>query len=183
MSKFRASRDFPAQAHNVAALFSLYAALESEGDCPLEPTVVVVFLAFSIESYINALGSRHLSIWSELERLPWRSKVAILFKTAGQHPEWGSGPLQFMSEVFSVRDKLAHGKPEHVFGPTRKERLQAWDDVEELLPDWLEKITKDWVLEAKSRHHALMTHLANLFGEKEDDYLHYSTGTVDALDA
>ena len=65
---------------------SLFAAIDSDNTNSIELTPVVVILAFSIEAYLNALGERHLPIWSELERLPWRSKIEILYKTANKVP-------------------------------------------------------------------------------------------------
>jgi hypothetical protein len=183
MTKFRAYRNFTAQANNVSALMSLVAAIDSDDTNSIELTPVVVFLAFSIEAYLNALGDRHLPFWSELERLPWRSKIEILYKTAKAIPDWGMQPLQFVAEIFSIRDKLAHGKPECVEGKLRDTNAEAWDDVEILQPDWILKITKPWVKNAELRFHALMTHMARMFEENEDDYLHHSSGSVTPLDA
>ena len=162
---------------------SLFATVDSDETNSIELTPVVVFIAFSIEAYLNALGDRHLPIWSELERLPWRSKIEILYKTANISPNWGAQPLQFASAVFSLRDKLAHGKPERVVGKLRDTNAEAWEDVEVLQPDWVLNITKSWVTDAQHRFHALMVHLANMFGEREDDYLLHSLGSVTPLDA
>lgn len=162
---------------------SLFAAIDSDNTNSIELTPVVVILAFSIEAYLNALGERHLPIWSELERLPWRSKIEILYKTANKVPNWGTQPLQFAVEIFSIRDKLAHGKPECVVGDLRNTNTEAWEDVEVLQPDWIRKITKPWVTDAGHRFHALMSHMANMFGEKEDDYLLHSLGSVTPVDA
>jgi hypothetical protein len=96
---------------------AMYGQLERGGSSRIELTPIVVFLAFSIESYLNSIGARKLNIWEELERLSWRKKIAILHKTAGRTLEWGKEPLQFATEVFALRDRLAHGKPERIVGP------------------------------------------------------------------
>jgi len=159
---------------------NLYTSLEKSNGQRLELTPIVVFLAFSVESYLNSLGARHVVIWDELERLPWKSKVQILYKTAGRTPEWGHEPLQFATEVFKLRDKLAHGKPEKVLGPVVRDLREANDLLNsgELQPDWYKDITKEWVLQAKERFRLLMTHLGQLFGRHESDHLLQATGGI-----
>jgi hypothetical protein len=98
-----------------------------------------------------------------LERLSWKNKIAILHKTVGKSPVWGKDPLQFANEVFSLRDKLAHGKSERVVGPKFRTHAEAaqYKTVQSCTPicspsgtgklQWYRKITKDWVMEAKER--------------------------------
>lgn len=159
---------------------NLYASLEKSNGQRIELTPIVVFLAFSVESYLNSLGARHVIIWDELERLSWKRKIHILYKTAGRAPEWGHEPLQFATEVFELRDKLAHGKPEKVLGPVVGDFREANDllDSGELQPGWYKDITKEWVLQAKERFHLLMTHLGQLFGRHESDHLLHATGGI-----
>lgn len=177
---YRAYSDFTAQGRNVGALMNLYANLEADPGKRAELTPIIVFLGFSIESYLNSLGARQLEIWDEIERLPWRNKVEILHKIAGRTPEWGKEPLQFAIEVFRVRDKLAHGKPERVLGTVHSNYGQAEADSHdrELQPDWYRGITREWVLEAKGRFRRLMTYLGGLFGYHESDHLHFLSGGV-----
>jgi hypothetical protein len=159
---------------------SLYANLEKIGGKRVELTPIVVFLAFSIESYLNSLGARQLAIWDELERLSWRSKVKILHKSAGKTPEWDKEPLQFATEVFKLRDKLAHGKPERVVGPVVADFKVAHElsISNELQPDWYRGITKEWVLQGKERFRHLMIYLGQLFGKHESDHLLTATGGI-----
>lgn len=180
MAKYYAFTDFTAQGRNVAALMNLYANLETDDSKRLELTPFVVFLAFSIESYLNSIGARKLTIWGEVERLPWRSKVEILHKIAGATPEWGKEPLQFATEVFRLRDKLAHGKPERVVGPVEAdyETARAASSRSNLEPEWYRGITRAWVLEAKERFRRLMSYLGGLFDLHESDHLRLSTGGV-----
>jgi hypothetical protein len=161
---------------------SMYGQLERDASSQIELTPIVVFLAFSIESYLNSIGGRTLSFWDELERLPWKNKIAILHEAAGKSPEWGKDPLQFASEVFSLRDRLAHGKPERVVGPKFRTEVEAVQylnshDVNPALqPEWYTRITKDWVMRAKERFRLLMLYLGGLFGLHESDHLLTSTG-------
>ena len=174
--RYRRYSDFTAQSFNVEALLRLYGELERKEVAQPNLTPFVVFLAFSIESYLNSLGARNLEIWDELERLPWKNKVKILHKVAGCKADWSRAPLQFASEVFKLRDKLAHGKPEQVVGPWVDEGEDLGANV--LVPVWYRGITKEWVLEAKERFRLLMTYLGNLFALHESDHLMLSSGGV-----
>jgi hypothetical protein len=182
MTTYQPYSNFTAQSRTVSALMSMYAQLEGGASSRIELTPIIVFLAFSIESYVNSIGARTLSIWDELERLQWRSKIVILHKTAGKSPDWGKDPLQFASEVFGLRDRLAHGKPEQVVGPklpTEVEAAQYLSGPElslDLQPEWYTRITKDWVMRAKERFRLLMIYLGGLFGLHESDHLLSSTG-------
>jgi len=161
---------------------SMYGQLERGGSSRIELTPIVVFLAFSIESYLNSSGARKVDIWEELERLTWRKKIAILHKTAGMAPEWGKDPLQFAHEVFALRDRLAHGKPERIVGPKFRTEAEAARYVggselnRGLQPEWYTEITQDWVMKAKERFRLLMMYLGGLFSLHESDHLLSSTG-------
>lgn len=178
MKTYQPFSDFSAQSKTVSALMSMYAQLESGPNKRMDLTPIVVFLAFSIESYLNSIGARKLDIWDELERLPWKKKMTILHKVARKFPDWSKDPLQFATEVFSLRDKLAHGKPERVLGPIFTDQAQAmqYQKSQDLQPEWYAKITKEWVIEAKERFRILMIYLGQLFSFHESDHLLNSTG-------
>lgn len=167
MKSARVYRDFTAQGLNVMALMNLYAALETGGLENRNLTPFVVFLAFSIESYLNTLGARSIEFWDEIEKISWKRKIEILHKKVAKTADWGKEPLQFATEVFRLRDKLAHGKPERVLGPKDGARIRG----NEFVPEWYKGITRDWVLEAKDRFHELMIYLGALFDFDESDHL------------
>lgn len=152
---------------------SMYVHLEQNPDFKGELTPIVVFMAFTIEAYLNSIGARKIVIWDELERLPWKSKVNILYKTTGKDPDWGKDPLQFAVEVFKTRDLLAHRKPERVVGPLFNEETEANEYLKttSMEPEWYKKITKEWVINSKERFRILMIHFANLFDLHESDHL------------
>ena len=125
MKTYQPYAEFTAQSKTVSALMSMYTFVQRNPDIRIEFTPIIVFLAFAIESYLNSIGARQLEIWDELERLPWKAKVAILHKTAGRSIDWGKDPLQFGVEVFTIRDKLAHGKPERILGPVTNSQDEA----------------------------------------------------------
>lgn len=178
MATYQPYSDLTAQSRTVSALMSMYAQLERDSAARIELTPIVVFLAFAIESYLNSIGARQLEIWDELERLPRRKKVAILHKTATRSLDWGKDPMQFAAEVFALRDRLAHGKPERVVGPVFNNPGDAnqYLNSQDLQPDWYKKITMEWVMEAKERFRLLMIYLSGLFSLPESDHLLAATG-------
>jgi hypothetical protein len=183
MTTYQPFSDFTAQSRSVSALMSMYGQLlEGGASSRIELTPIVVFIAFSIESFLNSLGTRKVEVWDDLERLPWRAKIAILHLTAKKEMDWGREPLQFATEVFTLRDKLAHGKPERILGPILRDRAEAAQYVNrpllsrELQPEWYSKISREWVITAKERFHRLMIYLGGLFGFHESDHLLSETG-------
>jgi len=184
MMKYQAYSDFTAQSMTLSALMSMYGNLEQNRGQRFELTPIIVFLGFSVESYLNSIGARKLPIWDDLERLPWRQKVSILHTTAGRIPDWGKDPLQFASEVFSLRDKLAHGKPERVVGPIVTNPFEAHQLYisGDLQPNCYRGITIDWVTQAKKRFRLLLVYLGQLFDLPESDHLLISSAGVLAKD-
>ena len=179
MTTYQPFTDFTAQRKTVSALMSMYAQMERDASARIDLTPIVVFLAFSIESYLNSIGARQLEIWDEIERLPWKKKVTILHTTAGRSIDWGKDPLQFANEIFALRDKLAHGKPERVIGPVFNTKAEFDGFPHQTLePDWYKKITRNWVIEAKERFRLLMIYLGSLFGLHESDHLRVGVGGV-----
>lgn len=178
MATYQPFSDFTAQSRTVSALMSMYAQLERDSTARIELTPIVVFQAFAIESYLNSIGARHLGIWNELERLPWKKKVVILHKITNNSIDWGKDPLQFATEVFALRDRLAHGKPERIVGPVFKSQVDAncFLNSQNLQPDWYKSITKEWVIEAGERFRLLTIYLSELFDLHESDHLLMATG-------
>ena len=157
---------------------TLYARIEKIEVKNHDIVPIAVFLAFTIESYLNSLGSRHISAWNDLERLPWKSKIAILYSYAKLIPDWGAEPLQFAVEVFKLRDRLAHGKPERVVGPLVNDlkAANAQHNSGMLEPAWYTSLNKEWALNSKKKFHYLMTHLGSIFDEHESDHLMIAKG-------
>lgn len=171
MTKYRPYKEFTAQGINVATLMNLYEGIEEKRSSPDSLTPIIVFLAFSIESYVNSLGAQHLAIWDELERLPWKKKISILYKINDKSPDWGAEPLKFASEVFKLRDKLAHGKPEMVYGQssaTEQEAMTTLRNPSKFIPDWYKSINQTWVTASKDKFETLMLHLGGLFGHHHE---------------
>ena len=185
MATYQPYLDFTAQSKTVSTLMSLYAQFESKNNTETEFTTIIVFTAFVVKAYLNSIGSREIAFWEELERLPWKQKIEILHKNAEVNPDWGQEPLQFANEVFRLRDKLAHGKPERVEGPIfpTMEAAGDYQNSSQIQPDWYRGMTKEWAISAKDRFRALMIYLGKLYKLHESDYLHSASGGIRPIDA
>lgn len=171
--QWRPYMNFTAQSTALQAFYLMIGRLQkgdlSEGEYP----TVIVFMAFSLEAYLNTLGPRNIAFWDDIERLSWRTKIEILHKVAGAKPNWGQGPLQFAGKIFKFRDGLAHGKPERVCG----EWVQGKPDGSHseknraLKPSYMEGITSQWLLDSADQFRTLMTYLGGLFDYHESDHL------------
>jgi hypothetical protein len=144
---------------------------------PAQVVPVVVFMAFSVEAYINNLGFRHIPNWSEKERKPWKDKIKLPHKAKEKPASWNSGPLAFASNLFEIRDRLAHGKPERVEGPTFNSMIEAQDHItsSDFDPDWFSALGSQWYKESQEKFFELLEYLALLHGLSPTDYLHATT--------
>ena len=170
--------DFTAQSANIQTLMAMFSDLDAGNDSAVRVVPIVVFMAFSIEAYVNSVGARVIPYWAELERLPWKKKIGILHLAAGKKCDWGKGDLQFADSVFGLRDKLAHGKPERVVGPLFPTYNEAHSHRmhNRLEPVWWSKLNKAWAVKSKEQFRGLMTYIAALHGLHESDHLSISTG-------
>jgi hypothetical protein len=153
MARVQPSLMFSAQGIAFRALQQMYYRLRKGDLEPYEYLPIVVFAAFSIEAYVNSIGSRKITFWDQIERLSWRQKIEILHSNASRDPNWGAEPLQFATQVFTVRDRLAHGKPEFVLGPVCKDQEEANNvmNTDSIKPKWFADISKEWMFASNAR--------------------------------
>lgn len=181
MRKLKYTVSFTAQSANIDALYQLFDDVQI-GEVPKNQHIIpiVVFMAFSIESYVNSLGSQKIPYWDVIERLRWREKIDILHKASNTTADWGAQPLAFAIQVFSVRDKLAHGKAEDVSIIITEDNHEYYLDNPPK-PKWLKGITKEWVNDSYERFQTLMTYLASVTGLPESGHNIHSVGRVEIL--
>ncbi len=73
----------------------------------------LVFTAFSIEAKVNFIGWKTLEDgWPERANL--KEKIDLLRHVLDLDLDWGTRPLQTISQLKRFRDTIAHGKPEIV---------------------------------------------------------------------
>lgn len=170
--KVKPYMEFTAQGKSYEALMLMISQLEKSPHSPAELLPVVVFMAFTVEAYLNSLGARHIEFWDQIERIPWRKKVEVLHLHAGRKLDWGGKPLQYATKLFTLRDKLAHGRAEVVEGPLCASLQEAGEKIakEMLNPPWLNELAAGWLGAARERFGNLMMHLSALYGLSPSDY-------------
>lgn len=70
----------------------------------------LVFTAFTLEAYLNHIGSKIFSCWGDLERLSPREKMNVIAERLGVKVDYGKQPWQVMKKLFQFRNDIAHGK-------------------------------------------------------------------------
>lgn len=179
MGNYVIYRDFTAHAAVVQGLGALYRRLDAGQLMQEEVMPLIVFTAFSIEAYVNNLGCAAPD-WNE--RAGWRAKIEKLHSMAGQACNWNAPPLDFASEVFSIRNRLAHGKPERVELAFSAPADQAADYLShaDLSPRWFAPcLDLEWARTAKARFLPLTSYLGALFGQIPAHIAHASATQFD----
>ena len=70
----------------------------------------LVFTAFTLEAYLNHIGSKLFKSWDDLERLGPKEKLSIIAEHIGLGIDYSRRPWQVMKELFGFRNDIAHGK-------------------------------------------------------------------------
>ncbi|WP_313317740.1 hypothetical protein [Stenotrophomonas sp.] len=180
MGKYTVYREFTAHGPAVQALGLIYKRLEGGSLQSEEVMPLIVFTAFSIEAYVNHLGYA-LPGWKE--RNPWKQKIERLHDATGRSCDWGMAPLDFAVEVFSIRDKLAHGKPERmeVTFTASAEEAEEYLNHPDLTPGWFRTcLNLDWAKSSRERFLRLAAHLGGMFGHVQAHISHASGTKFDA---
>jgi len=86
----------------------------------------IVFLAFSIEAYLNHMGEEKLKYWKEdFENLRPIAKLRLIMSRYSDI-DFSRRPFQSFSDIFDIRNQLAHGKTVFAFDKYPKEPLAKW---------------------------------------------------------
>lgn len=173
-----------AHSTNMGVLHAMMRNLKNHRDLPDHVVPPAVFMAFTLEGYLNTLGSREIPGWEDLERLPWKTKITLLHSFVGKSPDWGRPPLQFAKRIFKIRDHLAHGKPETTRGPlfSSKEDAKEHMATNSLEPKWYRDLTKAWVEEAYQNLVSVLGYLSELQGLHYEYHLMSAMGGIDEID-
>ena len=180
MPTFQSYFQFTAQTRTLSAFMRLHSRSESFNSDLSDRLPIVVFMAFTIESYINSIGYRLVPDWMTKERKRWSWKIDRLHSTVGKKADWKSVELISVSELFDIRDRIAHGKPEYVHGPDfatfneAKEYLQNFEPE----PPWLKAVDENWIVNSREKLERILRYLAEAANLHSSDYLHSATGRV-----
>ena len=96
--------------HN-GAKFMLKIAEESEEGQLYTLVASLIFSAFTLEAYLNHLGKLRNKEWNEIERRHSKLEKYKLFAEAAQIKfDFSVRPYRTLKELFSFRDRMAHGR-------------------------------------------------------------------------
>ena len=70
----------------------------------------LIFSAFTLEAYLNHIGSKTFSCWEDLERLSPKEKLNVIADRLDVEIDYGKRPWQIMKKLFQFRNDIAHGK-------------------------------------------------------------------------
>lgn len=169
-----------AQAINNKVLNSLFNMADFDNPKPAQILPIVVFMAFTVESYINNLAYQHLESWPECERESWKKKVNLLHKRLQITADWNSDNLKFMVKLFDLRDLAAHGKPKEYKGPEfeTSELAQNYALTNNFESEWFLSMSSEWYMNSKSKFESLMEYLALIHKLSPTDYYQVSQVSI-----
>lgn len=107
----------------------------------------VVFSAFTMEAYLNHLGSELFPEWNATERAMGgaRRKLDRLATHLGVTVDYKGRPFKTFLDVFRFRDKMAHGKT-YEATLTRKVRKRKPEEARSIDPPWLQRFWSEAVV-------------------------------------
>ena len=76
----------------------------------------LIFSAFTLEAYMNHLGSEKVEYWKEIESIRHLDKLKILYLTLDLDFDQSKRPLQTITKLVKFRNFIAHGKTEKLSG-------------------------------------------------------------------
>lgn len=178
--KYQPQVTFSAQAIVVHSLMRMLDRVKAEELDAFDYLPVLVHMAFAVEAYVNSIGFRKVQGWEKIERRPWKMKIEILHSRIGVSADWNAEPLKVAPEIFAIRDRLAHGKPESVVGPVCDDYHTAISMlyVQHLKPNLFAGLDRKAVLELGRRFYVLLNHLGALYRLEPDEFSSFSTSHV-----
>ena len=70
----------------------------------------LVFTAFTMEAYLNHIGSKLFKCWDDLESLSPPKKLKLICEHLGIKADYSKRPYQSIKQLFKFRNEVAHGK-------------------------------------------------------------------------
>jgi hypothetical protein len=97
----------------------------------------LVFTAFTLEAYLNHVGSRLFRCWDDLEHLGHDEKLNLIAEHLGVTINRGIRPWQDLKKLFGFRNSIAHGKSKAFKPPVRVVSLEEHEaDVSMVRTEW-----------------------------------------------
>ena len=134
----------------------------------------LVFSAFTLEAYLNHIGSKIFTCWKDLERLSPKEKLNVIAERLNVDVNYGKKPWQIMKELFQFRNDIAHGKnikvkPENEIIPLEKYLDDNSHELFELEPTrWEKYCTEKNAVRAREDIKAIVKIIHNAAGLEND---------------
>ncbi len=127
--------------------------------------------AFTFESYLNHLGSKHFKLWDEIESIKVMDKYSVLCKELSVTPDLSKRPYQTLKSLFRFRNSIAHGKS-LVLNETKA--VSSQDDPHEHAPktEWEEYCEINNAKRAKEDISKIITELHKAAGLGDYPFIH-----------
>ena len=123
----------------------------------------LMFVAFTVEAFLNHLGSRHFECWGEIEKsLSPPKKLSLLCESLEIPLDHGSRPVQTVQKLFRFRNDVAHGKDVTIKHEKQIYATENEVDIltkEFLVPEWQEYCTIKCADRAREDAEALIREL------------------------
>lgn len=102
----------------MAASHSLKCAIDNEEGSFYQFMSSLMFSAFTLEAYMNHLGSAKIEYWNEIESIRYLDKLKVLYLNLGLEFDKSRRPLQTIISLVKFRNLMAHGKTENITATT-----------------------------------------------------------------
>lgn len=145
------------------ASFMLHMAEEQEKGRFFYLISSLMLSAFTIESYLNYIGEKHIVSWKEIEKEGTIDKIKKIGVISMLDMDWGQRPYQTIKSIFKFRNELAHARPK-IFQIKTSIQEDSFDgfDVKDF---WEEYPTIEHVRNAKSDVLKVMEAIGRALGE------------------
>jgi len=96
----------------------------------------LMFSAFTLEAYMNHLGSERIEYWEEIQSIRYLDKLKILYLNLGIEFDKSKRPLQTVIQLVKFRNLMAHGKSESISGSIITDTPSRDPSVKVVETDW-----------------------------------------------
>jgi hypothetical protein len=153
-----------------AAYYALQAAKGTMDGRFFNSLTAMVFAAFSIEAYLNQLGTSEFPDWAKLERNKSpKQQLEMLTAKRGYSPNFSKPPFGTFDRIFAFRKKIAHGKTERVEVEEIQER-ELGDQPDLPTTSWESEITLENAVSFVEDAASMIRILHPIFGYRTDAF-------------
>ena len=144
----------------------------------MHSTTLHCFFAFTFEAYLNHVGAEEITFWEEIDRISYIAKLKVIESHLKLKNDHGKAPFQFIRELFSLRNMLAHGRTIDIDLSYETDH-ESDDFAMWRIHEW-EKLTIDKVSKYSGSVEKATGIINNARPKPEDDYMLFDMGICGA---